>query len=144
MSRRSAYSDPDRTVDLSPPWSWDSPDAEELPAPAPRVRVSGLALFGLTFSVVGLCAALTGILAPEGFALGALGLLGCLAGLVATRRPERNGRGVAGFGMLIGAGAMALAVLALSARYRWPNSHTDEVHVWHTWLVAHWAWLRRW
>src|SRR5690349_12905787 len=118
MSRRSlvrgrpAGYDPDRTLDLSPPWQWEPQPVDEVPVP--RVRVSGFALFGVIFGVMGLCAALTGLLAPPGFALGVLGVLACFAGLIATRRPELNGRGVAALGMLIGAAATALAVLALS------------------------------
>lgn len=73
-----------------------------------------------------------------GLLLGVLGLLACLAGLIATRRPRITGRGVAVLGILIAAAATALAVLALSGRYRWPNSTTDQIHVWHAWLAAHW------
>jgi|tagenome__1003787_1003787.scaffolds.fasta_scaffold20078625_2 hypothetical protein len=141
LHRRSAH-DADTTVDLTPDWPWLPVD--EAPVEVMRVHVSGLALFGLIFGVVGLCATLTGLLAPQGFLLGALGLLAGFAGLVATRHPEINGRGVAGLGMLIGATAMALAVLALSGRYQWPNSHSDQIHVWHAWLVTHWSTLRRW
>jgi hypothetical protein len=147
MSRRSGLSrrpapDLDTTVDLTPPWAWQAVD--ESPVEVMRVHVSGLALVGLIFGVVGLCATLTGLLAPQGFLLGALGLLAGFAGLVATRHPDINGRGVAGLAMLIGAAAMALAVLALSARYQWPNSHSDQIRVWHAWLVRHWSALRRW
>jgi hypothetical protein len=94
--------------------------------------------------VTGGCAALTGRLAPEGAVLGALGFLISIGGLVASRRPAVAGRGMAVLAIVIALAAVVLAVLAMSGRYSWPNSRTDEVTTVHTWLVAHWALLGRW
>jgi hypothetical protein len=55
-----------------------------------------------------------------------------------------TGRGVAVFGLLIGLAAVGLAMAAMSGRFGWPNSRTDEVAHWRSWLVAHWSWLGRW
>lgn len=107
-------------------------------------HVSSWAGFGLIVGVVGLCAALTGPLAPEGAAVAVLGFLFAIGGLVESRRPGVNGRGVAGLAMFIAVAAVALALLAMSRRYAWPNSRTDEIARWHAWLVAHWTWLGRW
>jgi hypothetical protein len=94
--------------------------------------------------VTGGCAALTGRLAPEGAVLGALGFLISIGGLVASRRPAVAGRGMAVLAIVIALAAVVVAVLAMSGRYSWPNSRTDEVTTVHTWLVAHWALLSRW
>jgi hypothetical protein len=108
------------------------------------IRVSTWATLGLILSLVGLCATLTGPLAPEGFVLAVLGVLACLGGIVAGRRPGVVGRGVAGLGLILGLVGIGLAIAALSGRFSWPNSRTDEVAHWHAWLVAHWSWLGRW
>jgi hypothetical protein len=46
--------------------------------------------------------------------------------------------------LLAGLVAVALAVIAMTGRFAWPYSRTDEISRWHTWLVAHWSWLGRW
>jgi hypothetical protein len=109
-----------------------------------RTNVSSWSGFGLILSVIGLCATLTGLLAAEGAAVAALGFLIAIGGLVDSRRPGVNGRGVAGLAMFIAITAVALAVLALSGRYSWPNSRTNEITAAHAWLVGHWARLGRW
>lgn len=108
------------------------------------VRVSVWATVGLIVSLVGLCATLTGPLAPEGFALGAVGFLISVGGLVAAGRPGVSGRGLAVLGLVCGLAAVGLAVAAMSGRFSWPNSRTDEIAHWRAWLVAHWSWLGRW
>ncbi len=107
-------------------------------------RVSWSGSVGLILGVVGVCAALTGLLAPEGAAVGVLGLLISIGGVVAARRPAVAGRGVAAFGGFLALVAVAQAVTAISGRYSWPNSRTDEISRWHTWLVGQWTWLARW
>ncbi len=109
-----------------------------------RTRVSAMAAVGLIASVVGLCAAVTGLLAPEGAAVAVIGFLAAIGGLVASTRPAVIGRGLAALGALIALAAVLLAVLAMTGRYPWLNSRTDEISRWHTWLVHHWAWLGRW
>jgi hypothetical protein len=107
-------------------------------------RVSTWAGLGLIVSVVGLCAALTGLLAPEGAALGVLGFLFAIGGVVASRRPAVAGGGLAGLAMIIAVVAVVLAVLAMSGRYSVIDSRTNEITMVHGWLVGHWAWLGRW
>jgi hypothetical protein len=46
--------------------------------------------------------------------------------------------------VLCGLAAVALVVLAMTGDFSWPNSKTDQISRWHTWLVAHWSWLGRW
>lgn len=121
--------------DFDPAWSGEGP------GPARVSRWSGL---GLILGVVSVCAALTGLLAPEAAAVGVLGLLISVGGLIAASRPALTGRGLAGLGGILALVAIGLAVLAMSGRYPWPNSRVDEVSRWHTWLVDRWAWLGRW
>ncbi len=108
------------------------------------VRVSAWATLGLIVSIVGLCATLTGLLAPEGFALGVIGFLISIAGLVGASRPGVTGHSLALLGLLFGAAAVVLAVLAMTGSFSWLNSSTNEITRWHNWLVAHWSWLGRW
>jgi hypothetical protein len=108
------------------------------------VRVSAWATLGLIVSIVGLCATLTGLLAPEGFALGIIGFLISIAGLIGASRPGVTGHSLALLGVIFGGAAVVLAVLAMTGSFSWPNSSTNEITRWHTWLVAHWSWLGRW
>jgi hypothetical protein len=136
------FTDDDRGV----AWADAAPPGEAVPTevrPA-RVRVSLAATLGLIISVVALCATLTGVLAPEGLALGVLGFLISVGGLVAAGRPGVAGHTVATLGVLFGLAAAALAGLAMTGDFAWPNSRTNYVNEWHDWLVAHWSWLSRW
>lgn len=85
-------------------------------------RISAWAGLGLIVSVIGLCATLTGLLAPEGAAVGILGFLISVGGLITSGSPAVTGRGVAALGGLIALGAVVLAVFAMTGRYSWPNS----------------------
>ncbi len=120
----------------------DAADAA-LEAPDGRVRGSFWANIGVVISVAGLCATLTGLLAPEGLVLGAIGLVISVGGFRAGRRPGVTGSGAATLGLVIGLAAIVLAVLAMTGNYSWPNSKTDEIKVWHDWLVSQWSWLKR-
>lgn len=111
---------------------------------AVRARVSAAATLGLIISVVGLCAVLTGLLLPEGFAIGVIGVLLSIGGFAAAGRPAVAGRGVAVVGIMFGLAAVILAALAVTGVFAWPDSSTDQVGRWHDWLVGHWAWLGRW
>jgi hypothetical protein len=113
------------------------------PAGRKWVRVSAWATFGLIFSLVGLCAALTGLLAPEGLILGVIGLVASLAGLVGASRTGVTGHSLAILGLLGGLAATGLALAAITGHLRWLDSHTDAVPRWHAWLVAHWPLLGR-
>jgi hypothetical protein len=119
-------------------------DRAEVAARPGWVRVSAWATLGLIVSIVGLCATLTGLLAPEGFALGIIGFLISVAGLVGASRPGVTGHSLAMLGVIFSAAAVVLAVLAMTGSFSWPNSGTDEIARWHSWLVAHWSWLGRW
>jgi hypothetical protein len=107
-------------------------------------RVSVWATLGLMTGLVGVCLALTGLLAPEGAALGAAGLLMSVIGLVTTSRPAVAGRGLAVLGLLLGLAAGALGGLAMTGAVGFPNSGEDHVLSLHHWLVDHWSWLDRW
>lgn len=126
-----------RTDDLTPP-------RPAVTAQTASARVSAGAVLGLVISVAGLCATLTGLLAPEGFAIGVIGVLVSVAGYNGAGRARVAGRGVATLGVLFGLAAIVLAVVAMTGAFSWPNSSTDQISHWHTWLVAHWAWLGHW
>jgi hypothetical protein len=108
-----------------------------------RHRVSLMATLGFTTSLVALCAALTGLLAPAGFTIGALGVLFSITGMVAASRPHLTGHSIAILGVLAGLAAVVLSAVAMTGRYAWPNSGTDEVARLHEWLVDRWPWLDR-
>jgi hypothetical protein len=95
-------------------------------------------------SVVGLCAAASGLLAPEGFALAIVGTSLSTLGVRPAGDYPVAGRGLAAFGLLCGLGALALSVMAMTRTYGYPNSSVNELSHLHAWLVAHWSWLARW
>ncbi|HEY2948934.1 MAG TPA: hypothetical protein VGJ53_11135 [Micromonosporaceae bacterium] len=109
-----------------------------------RARVAAQAVLGVVVSVVGVCAALTGLLAPEAFVLGAVGALLSFLGLAHAGRPGATGRGTAALGALLGLTAAALAAMAMSGRYSWIDAGTDHVAGLHRWLADQWSWLGRW
>ena len=67
---------------------------------------------------------------PRGFRAGAVGFLISIGGLVAAGRPGVTGRGLAVLGLVCGLAAVWLAVAAMSGRFSWPNSRTDEITQW--------------
>ncbi len=138
IADRQGVPDPDAPVVTTP-------DTRPVVAPR-RVRARGslLTTVGLIVSVVGLCGVLTGLLAPEGLVVGLVGVVLSLGGLSAARHETVTGSGAAVFGALVGIAAAVLAILAMTGRFSWPNSRTNEVQVWHDWLVAHWSTLNRW
>jgi hypothetical protein len=155
----STFSDPRKVVDAPTPnrrstgaarddglWPGDrEPTTQNLGGDrVTRVRVSAWATLGLILGVVALCGTVTGLLAPEGFAVGVLGIVASIGGFIAAGRRPVAGRGIAVLGTLFGLAAVVLAVLAMTGTFSWPNSSTDQVSRWHTWLVAHWAWLGHW
>lgn len=129
------------------PWPggfWPADADATVPPPHRWVRVSVWAVIGLTVSLVGLCATLTGLLAPEGFALGAVGILASIFGLFGASRPGITGHSLAILGLLAGLAATGLAVAAITGHLGWLDGHTDAIPRWHAWVLAHWPWLRRW
>lgn len=108
-----------------------------------RPRVSLTATLGLATSIIALCATLTGLLAAAGFTVGVLGVLFSIGGMIAASRPQLTGHSLAILGILVGLAAIVLSALAMTGRYAWPNSDTDEVARLHQWLVDRWPWFER-
>lgn len=106
-----------------------------------RRGAAGVVGFGL--AVMGLCATLSGLLAPEGLVIALIG--GVLCATAAAVAPGAGvGRGLALVGLFTAVVAMGIGVLAMTRLFAWPNSAVDEVGHWHAWLVTHLSWLRRW
>jgi hypothetical protein len=126
-----------------PGGTWPTADTA-WPAPRRWVRVSAWASLGLIVSLVALCATLTGRLAPEGLALGVIGVLISIRGVVGASRPGITGHSLAILGLLAGLAAAGLGWAAITGRLTWLSSHTDEVSRWHDWLVTYLPWLDRW
>ena len=120
-----------------PPYAWPAPEAAAEPV-ARRWRVSFWATVGLLLGLVGLCATLTGLLVPEGIALGTLGVLASVAGLVGASRPGVTGHSLAVLGLLAGLAAAGLGIAAATGHLTWLTAHADAVPRWHDWLVTHW------
>lgn len=116
----------------------------EEPTTVVRPRASGAAVFGALLAAIGLCGALTGLLAPEAFVVAVIAGLVCLGAFGGIARRPIAGGGVATVGLIISLAAIVIAVLAMTKQFSWPNSGVDEVSRWHDWLVAHWSWLGRW
>jgi len=121
-----------------------STEREPLAAPTRRTRASALATLSLVAGSFAVAAALTGLLAPLGFAAGVVAVLFAVFALPAVRRPTVNGRGLVSLGLLFGLVAILLSLLAMSHSVSWLSNRTDEIAVVHTWLNDHIHWLRRW
>ncbi|WP_341717424.1 thrombospondin [Micromonospora sp. FIMYZ51] len=122
--------DGERTVDRD---RGPAPDAPPAPA-GPRPRASLLATLGLIGAVAGLGFVLTGILAGYGIALGALGAVLAVLGLIATRRRHIAGKSDALLGIVLGLGAVVVGVLAMTGQYDWPTTDGDTVARFREWL----------
>jgi len=122
------------------------PSTERDPSapPARRTRASVVATLSLIAGSFGVAAALTGLLAPLGFAAGVVSVLFGVFALRAVRRPTVNGHGLVTLGLFFGFAAILLSVLAISHSTPWLSNRTDEIAVVHTWLNDHVHWLRRW
>jgi hypothetical protein len=134
----------DRPVERDRAVEDDTPTTVETVERPRWAHVSTAATAGMIISVVGLCATLTGLLAPEGFALGVLGVLVSLAGMRGASRPGVTGHSLATIGVLAGLAAAVIAAVAMTGDFTWPNSKTNEITRAHDWLVDHWSWLDRW
>ncbi|WP_050777921.1 DUF308 domain-containing protein [Micromonospora sp. ATCC 39149] len=124
-----------------PPLPTDRTDAqgearrEPVPVVAgPRPRASLLATCGLIVGVAGLAAVLTGTLAGYGIAVGAVGAVLSVFGLLATRRRHIAGKSDALLGMAFGVAAVVLGVLAMTGQFDWPTTDGDWVQRLREWL----------
>ncbi|MEU8191036.1 DUF308 domain-containing protein, partial [Micromonospora carbonacea] len=113
----------------------DEARREPVPVPAgPKPRASLLASLGLVVGVAGLAAVLTGTLAGYGIAVGALGSVLSVFGLLATRRRHIAGKTDALLGMAFGVAAVVLGVLAMTGQFVWPTTDGDWVQRLREWL----------
>jgi len=102
------------------------------------------AVTGLVVGVVAIGAVLTGLLAPLGVAIGVIGALISLTGLIRASRRGVTGHGAAFVGLVASLGAVVLGVLAIQGELSWLNSDTDQVARLHNWLNETFPWLKRW
>ncbi|MBQ1071798.1 UbiA prenyltransferase family protein [Micromonospora sp. C31] len=100
----------------------------------PKPRASLLATLGLIVGVAGALFVLTGTLAGYGIALGALGAVLAVLGLMATRRRHIAGKTDALLGIALGLGAVVLGVLAMTGQFDWPTTDGDWVQRFREWL----------
>ena len=126
-----------------------APVAPVSPAPAPErtvvhARASMAATLGVIVGLVGVAAALTGLLAPFGVVLGVLGLLFSFAGMSAGRRPNVAGRGLGALGLLVSFVAIVFSVLALTHSMSWLDSNVDQVAKLRDWLNLQLPWMSDW
>jgi hypothetical protein len=103
-----------------------------------------MATLSLILGVLALAATLTGLLAPEGVALGVVGGAVAAGGLVGASRRGVTGHSLALLGLVASLGAILLGVLAITGQVSWLDTKTDEVARVHDWLVAQMPWLKRW
>ncbi|MEU7957549.1 DMT family transporter [Micromonospora humida] len=112
----------------------DGADPQPPVVAGPKPRTSLLATLGLIVSVVGAAFVLTGTLAGYGIALGALGAVCSVLGLIATRRRHVAGTTDALVGILVGLAAVVLGVLAFTGQFDWPTTDGDWVARFREWL----------
>ncbi|MFC5943561.1 thrombospondin [Micromonospora harpali] len=138
-TERPLPADRDRTTERPLPADRVDADAETRREPVPVVagpkpRASLLATLGLVVGVAGLAAVLTGTLAGYGIAVGALGAVLSVFGLLATRRRHIAGKTDALLGMAFGVAAVVLGVLAMTGQFVWPTTDGDWVQRLREWL----------
>jgi hypothetical protein len=135
----------DRTVDERTTTTEPAVDDTETVVERPRwAHVSAMATLGLILGVAAMAVTLTGILAPEGVALGVIGGAVAAGGLVGASRRGVTGHSLALLGLVLSLGAILLGVLAISGQLSWLDTKTDEVARVHDWLLAQVPWLKRW
>jgi hypothetical protein len=128
------------------PWAWeDESVTADLTPPRRRwTHVSAWATIGLITGLIAAAASLTGLLAPEGIAVGVFSMMICLIGWRSVRRPHVTGHSLVLIGLLSAMAAIVIGVLALTGDFAWPTSHTNEIDRLHSWLDARWPWLEHW
>ncbi|MEO3925937.1 thrombospondin [Micromonosporaceae bacterium B7E4] len=100
----------------------------------PRPRASMLATLSLILGVAAAAFVLAGALAGYGIVLGTLALLLGVGGVSATARRHVAGRTEALIGIVLGVGAVVVAVLAMTGQFDWPNTDGDTVVRFREWL----------
>jgi hypothetical protein len=124
------------------PWVWEAEPATADLTPVRRwTHVSAWATIGLITGLLAVAASLTGLLAPEGIAVGVLSIMICLIGWGSVRRPHVTGHSLVLIGLLTATAAIVIGVLAVTGDFAWPTSNTNEIDRLHTWLNDHWPWL---
>ncbi|WP_460915020.1 DUF4190 domain-containing protein [Plantactinospora veratri] len=118
-----------------------TPDADRTPETepvvvdrGPRPRASMLATLSLVFGVAAAAFVLSGALAGYGIVLGTLALLLGVSGVSATARRHVAGRTDALIGIVLGVGAVVVAVLAMTGQFDWPTTDGDTVVRFREWL----------
>jgi hypothetical protein len=106
-------------------------------------HVSVVASLSLIVGTLAIAATLTGLLAPLGFAAGILALILGVVAFASVSRRNVTGHGLVLFGVIFGAIAVVLSVLAMGNDLSWLSKDTNEVTVVHNWLNDHMHWLRR-
>ncbi len=107
-------------------------------------HVSLTATLSLIAGTVAVAATLTGLLAPLGFAVGVIAVILALTSVSGVGRSHVTGHGIVMTGLLFGAFAIVLSLLAINGQLPWLSSDTNEITVVHNWLNDHMHWLRRW
>jgi len=102
----------------------------------PRPRASLLATLSLIAGVAAALFVLSGALAGYGIGLGVLALLLAFAGISATSRRHVAGKSDALIGLILGLGAIALGILAVTNQLAWPTTDGDTVQRFREWLDA--------
>ncbi|MFY1668382.1 thrombospondin [Plantactinospora sp. WMMB334] len=100
----------------------------------PRPRASMLATLSLVFGVAAAAFVLAGALAGYGIALGVIALLLGVSGVSATARRHVAGKTDALIGIVLGVGAVVVAVLAMTGQFEWPTTDGDVVVRFREWL----------
>jgi hypothetical protein len=108
------------------------------------LRVSAAAAFSLVLGVLALAATMTGLLAVAGVAVGMAAVAVAVLGWVGIRRRGLAGHDLAVLGIVCGAGAAVLGVLAIGGHLSWLSSRSDEVSRLQDWLTVKLPWLSRW
>ncbi len=122
----------------------DEPVAEPVVEPRRWAHSSFSAILGLMVGVVALGTVFTGLLAPVGVALGVLGTLISVTGLISASRRGVTGHGAAFVGTVASVAAIILGVLAMQGELSWLNSGTDEVARLRNWLNGTFPWMKTW
>jgi hypothetical protein len=124
------------TATVDPDAPHRAPDEEVTVVAGPRPRASLLATLSLIAGVAAALFVLSGALAGYGIALGALALLLSFGGMSATSRRHIAGKSDALFGLILGLGAIALGILAVTDQLAWPTTESDTVQRFREWLDA--------